>query len=75
MQIDGTIIAPGDPSAWKCPDDKCLIWIEFSDFRGLLIRGSGTINGQGKKWWDLECKENKRVRILRIWNIWKYEEK
>uniref|UniRef100_A0A7N2L034 Polygalacturonase n=1 Tax=Quercus lobata TaxID=97700 RepID=A0A7N2L034_QUELO len=40
VQIDGTIIAPGDPSAWKCPDDKCLIWIEFSDFKGLLIRGS-----------------------------------
>lgn len=50
MQIDGTIIAPSDPSAWKCPDDKCNIWIEFHDFKGLLIviRGSGTIDGQGQ---------------------------
>ncbi|KAL4653701.1 hypothetical protein ACB092_01G324400 [Castanea dentata] len=61
VQIDGTIIAPSDPSAWKCPDDKCDIWIEFHDFKGLLIRGSGTINGQGTKWWGLKCKQNKRV--------------
>ncbi|KAM4132851.1 hypothetical protein ACJW30_01G283500 [Castanea mollissima] len=44
VQIDGTIIAPSDPSAWKCPDDKCDIWIEFHDFKGLLIRGSGGSN-------------------------------
>ncbi|KAH7845988.1 hypothetical protein Vadar_008344 [Vaccinium darrowii] len=49
-QINGTLIAPG-PSQWKCKKNKCKEWITFDKLNNLHISGSGTINGQGKKWW------------------------
>ncbi|KAH7845399.1 hypothetical protein Vadar_001533 [Vaccinium darrowii] len=48
--INGTLIAPG-PSQWKCKKNKCKQWITFDKLNNLHISGSGTINGQGKKWW------------------------
>ncbi|XP_058188007.1 probable polygalacturonase At1g80170 [Rhododendron vialii] len=54
-QIDGTLIAPSDPSEWKCKDDKCSKWITFHNLNHLSISGSGTINGQGTQWWA--CKD------------------
>ncbi|KAH7845696.1 hypothetical protein Vadar_005008 [Vaccinium darrowii] len=52
--INGTLIAPG-PSQWKCKKNKCKQWITFDKLNNLHISGSGTINGEGKKWWG--CKE------------------
>ncbi|KAI8533863.1 hypothetical protein RHMOL_Rhmol10G0042600 [Rhododendron molle] len=52
--IDGTLIAPSDPSEWKCKDDTCSQWITFHNISNLFITGSGTINGQGTQWWA--CK-------------------
>ncbi|XP_059654375.1 probable polygalacturonase At1g80170 [Cornus florida] len=57
--IDGTIIAPSNPSEWKCEDDKyCRQWIHFLDLEGLYISGSGTINGNGDKWWGSYCEDS-----------------
>ncbi|KAH1092081.1 hypothetical protein J1N35_019338 [Gossypium stocksii] len=59
LQIDGRIIAPTRPSAWDC-EANCNHWIGFENFDGLHIQGSGTINGQGDKWWKLSCKDNEK---------------
>ncbi|KAI8533860.1 hypothetical protein RHMOL_Rhmol10G0042500 [Rhododendron molle] len=59
--IDGTLIAPSDPSEWKCKDDTCSQWITFHNINNLLISGSGTINGQGAQWWD--CKASVCVSL------------
>ncbi|KAA3456007.1 putative polygalacturonase isoform X1 [Gossypium australe] len=57
--IDGRIIAPTKPSAWDC-ETNCNHWIGFENFDGLHIQGSGTVNGQGDKWWKLSCKDNEK---------------
>ncbi|WRX21758.1 Glycoside hydrolase [Theobroma cacao] len=59
--INGTIIAPSNPSEWKCNDKNCHQWITFEHFDGLSIQGSGTINGQGTNWWTLSCEDNEEL--------------
>ncbi|CAK9155675.1 unnamed protein product [Ilex paraguariensis] len=54
VEINGNIIAPKDPSDWTC-HDGCREWIHFEHVDGLRVYGSGTINGQGQKWWDLNA--------------------
>ncbi|GMJ04193.1 hypothetical protein like AT1G70500 [Hibiscus trionum] len=56
FQIDGKLIAPSEPSAWECKRN-CHHWTGFKNLDGLSIQGSGTINGQGSKWWKLYCKD------------------
>ena len=63
VQIDGNIIAPSNPFAWKCNDQKCHQWITFENFDGLFIQGSGTINGQGKEWWNFSCKDDENEEV------------
>ncbi|KAK8664277.1 hypothetical protein V6N13_084075 [Hibiscus sabdariffa] len=60
FQIDGKIIAPSKPSAWECKPN-CDHWISFRKCDGLLIQGSGSINGQGSKWWRISCKNKKKA--------------
>ncbi|GAV61016.1 Glyco_hydro_28 domain-containing protein, partial [Cephalotus follicularis] len=57
IQIDGTIVAPGEPKNW----DRNLprIWLDFSMLKGVLFQGSGVIDGSGSKWWASSCKKNK----------------
>ncbi|KAG4196719.1 hypothetical protein ERO13_A06G189100v2 [Gossypium hirsutum] len=59
IQIDGILIAPSDPSSWKCNDANCNNWITFQHFDGLIIRGTGSLHGQGQKWWQMGCMQNK----------------
>ncbi|XP_040952159.1 polygalacturonase [Gossypium hirsutum] len=59
IQIDGILIAPSDPSSWKCNDANCNNWITFQHFDGLVIQGSGSLHGQGQKWWQMGCMQNK----------------
>ncbi|KAL4386074.1 hypothetical protein GQ457_09G006760 [Hibiscus cannabinus] len=63
FQIDGKIIAPSKPSAWECKPN-CDHWISFRKCDGLLIQGSGTINGQGSKWWRISCKNKKKGFVI-----------
>ncbi|XP_057982359.1 probable polygalacturonase At1g80170 [Malania oleifera] len=53
--INGNLIAPSEPSKWKCTKKKCPQWIAFAHMNGLYLQGSGIINGQGAKWWALSC--------------------
>ncbi|KAH0643775.1 hypothetical protein KY285_033077 [Solanum tuberosum] len=50
IQLSGSIVAPKDPEAWTGCENVC--WIYFTGVAGLFINGSGTINGNGQRWWD-----------------------
>ncbi|KAH1091392.1 hypothetical protein J1N35_018649 [Gossypium stocksii] len=58
-EIDGVLIAPSDPSSWKCKGTNCNNWITFQHFDGLIIQGTGSLHGQGQKWWQMGCIQNK----------------
>ncbi|KAG5254547.1 hypothetical protein OIU76_019710 [Salix suchowensis] len=49
FQLDGKIIAPTSPGAWK---SGLLQWIEFTKLNGITIQGKGVIDGQGSVWWN-----------------------
>ncbi|XP_020884760.1 exopolygalacturonase [Arabidopsis lyrata subsp. lyrata] len=52
--IDGTLLAPANPS-----DIKQDTWINFRYINNLSISGSGTLDGQGKQSWPLnDCHKN-----------------
>ncbi|KAH1063209.1 hypothetical protein J1N35_028196 [Gossypium stocksii] len=69
LSIDGILIAPCDPSSWKCNDKNCNNWITFQHFDGLIIQGTGSLHGQGQKWWQMSCIQNKSVAILDSKNV------
>ncbi|XP_059654744.1 polygalacturonase ADPG1-like [Cornus florida] len=54
FMISGKIVAPSSPSVWKGRDASQ--WLGFSGVSGLNVYGSGTIDGQGKGWWDQSCR-------------------
>ncbi|TXG61758.1 hypothetical protein EZV62_013121 [Acer yangbiense] len=49
VQILGKIVAPASIQAWKDCKSKCWLW--FNYVNGLIMRGSGTIDGRGSAWW------------------------
>lgn len=49
-------MAPTSPSIWGEGDPSQ--WLVFQDVTGLNIYGSGTIDGQGKVWWDQSCRDH-----------------
>ncbi|XP_059654742.1 polygalacturonase ADPG1-like [Cornus florida] len=54
FMILGKIVAPSSPSVWKGRDASQ--WLGFSGVSGLNVYGSGTIDEQGKGWWDQSCR-------------------
>ena len=48
LQLDGTIIAPTSPNAWK---SNLLWWMDFTKLVGITIQGKGKIDGSGSVWW------------------------
>uniref|UniRef100_A0ACD5W0B5 Uncharacterized protein n=1 Tax=Avena sativa TaxID=4498 RepID=A0ACD5W0B5_AVESA len=57
LQIDGTIVAPSDPTTW--PANGKRNWLVFYKAHGVSLSGAGLIDGKGQKWWDLTCKPHK----------------
>ncbi|XP_060206488.1 polygalacturonase-like [Lycium barbarum] len=53
IEINGNIVAPSEPSEWRCPSNRCDKWISFKHVNGLTVRGSGIISGHGHKWWGV----------------------
>ncbi|GFY96227.1 polygalacturonase ADPG2-like protein [Actinidia rufa] len=58
MQIYGTIEASDDRSDYS-KDGKH--WLVFDSVQNLRVEGGGTINGNGKIWWQNSCKTNKAL--------------
>ncbi|XWS20417.1 hypothetical protein CRYUN_Cryun31cG0099300 [Craigia yunnanensis] len=51
--ISGNIVAPNSKLAWEgYPINR---WLAFTNVNGLMIIGSGTINGRGSAWWPQPC--------------------
>lgn len=57
-QISGTIEASDDRSDYS-QDGRH--WLIFESVQNLLVEGGGTINGNGKIWWQNSCKINKAL--------------
>ncbi|XP_022871957.1 probable polygalacturonase At3g15720 [Olea europaea var. sylvestris] len=51
IKINGNIIAPSEPSVWRCENNNCHNWMDFRHVDNLSIRGNGVITGDGDKWW------------------------
>ncbi|XP_057808868.1 probable polygalacturonase At3g15720 [Salvia miltiorrhiza] len=66
LQIDGNLVAPAHPSTWKCDANLCHQWLYFHRVDGLTLRGRGTIDGRGHKWW--QNKHLNRPTVMEISN-------
>ncbi|TQD98082.1 hypothetical protein C1H46_016347 [Malus baccata] len=55
FQLDGKIIAPTSSGDWG---SGLLQWIEFTKLKGISIKGTGVIDGQGSVWWNDSPKYN-----------------
>nr|TKS11907.1 putative polygalacturonase [Populus alba] len=50
IQVAGNIVAPSTVAAWGgC---GILFWLCFSNVNGLVLDGSGHIDGRGSQWWN-----------------------
>nr|GLL24585.1 polygalacturonase-like [Ipomoea trifida] len=58
VQIYGSIEASDDRSDYS--DDRSH-WLKFSSVQNLMVEGDGTINGNGKIWWQNSCKVDKSL--------------
>eukprot|EP00048_Salpingoeca_helianthica_P021645 m.13509 g.13509 ORF g.13509 m.13509 type:complete len:525 (-) comp6198_c0_seq1:60-1634(-) len=55
LQIDGTLRALPDLKAWPTSppnSTSCLNFIDFSYLSNFTLTGHGSINGEGKAWWN-----------------------
>ncbi|RDX58481.1 hypothetical protein CR513_62201, partial [Mucuna pruriens] len=57
IQISGTLEASDDPSDYE---EDSIHWLVFDSIEKLFVYGGGTINGNGKIWWQNSCKRNKK---------------
>ncbi|XP_010551104.1 PREDICTED: polygalacturonase At1g48100 [Tarenaya hassleriana] len=58
FQVDGVVMTPDGPEEWPEADSKKQ-WLVFYRLDGFRLKGKGTIEGNGQKWWDLPCKPHR----------------
>lgn len=58
MKIDGVVTPPDGPESWP-EKDSHQQWLVFYRLDDMTLTGTGTIEGNGQKWWDLPCKPHK----------------
>jgi hypothetical protein len=51
LKIDGTLMAPDGPKAWKEKNGKLDSWVIFKSITGMSLQVSGLTDGRGEKWW------------------------
>ncbi|XP_019223377.1 PREDICTED: probable polygalacturonase At3g15720 [Nicotiana attenuata] len=57
IQVLGNITAPQNLTEWVgCENDS---WLYFTGISGLIINGTGQINGQGATWWNISGSAHK----------------
>ncbi|KAI4383575.1 hypothetical protein MLD38_009395 [Melastoma candidum] len=60
VHIDGELVAPEAPFEWEC--SHCYTWIAFDGVDGLVIQGSGSLDGRGAAWWrEWFCFETRDI--------------
>ncbi|KAJ6408234.1 hypothetical protein OIU84_011530 [Salix udensis] len=58
LQVNGVIEASDDLSDYK---EDGRHWLVFDRVQNLLVEGGGTIDGNGKIWWQNSCKVDKTL--------------
>ncbi|KAJ6816638.1 polygalacturonase [Iris pallida] len=58
FQVDGILMPPDGPDCWPKSDSDNQ-WLVFYRLDGMALRGGGTIEGNGEKWWNLPCKPHR----------------
>ncbi|XP_058076992.1 polygalacturonase At1g48100 [Magnolia sinica] len=58
FQVDGVLMPPDGPDCWPEGDSKHQ-WLVFYRLNGMTLRGTGVIEGNGEKWWNLPCKPHR----------------
>ncbi|KAI5446645.1 hypothetical protein KIW84_014475 [Lathyrus oleraceus] len=58
FQIDGTLMAPDGPECWPEEDSKNQ-WLVFYRLDQMTLNGTGIIEGNGERWWNLPCKPHR----------------
>ncbi|XVF20716.1 hypothetical protein REPUB_Repub12eG0027100 [Reevesia pubescens] len=53
LQVQGTVKAPADPSAFKKPD-----WVVFNKVEQFTMSGGGVFDGQGATIWGKGCSKS-----------------
>ncbi|WJZ94041.1 hypothetical protein VitviT2T_012934 [Vitis vinifera] len=61
VQIYGTLQASTDRSAYS---NDLTRWLVFENVQNLAVQGGGTINGNGKIWWENSCKVDDDLVIM-----------
>lgn len=57
-QVDGTLMPPDGPESWP-KADSLRQWLVFYRLDQMTLTGTGTIEGNGQKWWELPCKPHR----------------
>ncbi|XP_023547908.1 polygalacturonase At1g48100-like isoform X2 [Cucurbita pepo subsp. pepo] len=58
FKVDGTLMPPDGPESWLKTDSPRQ-WLVFYRLDQMTLTGSGTIEGNGQKWWELPCKPHR----------------
>ncbi|XP_057485237.1 polygalacturonase At1g48100 [Actinidia eriantha] len=58
FQVDGVLMPPDGPKCWPKSDSNKQ-WLVFYQLDQMTFTGSGTIEGNGEKWWELPCKPHR----------------
>ncbi|XVF11759.1 hypothetical protein REPUB_Repub08aG0055700 [Reevesia pubescens] len=61
LQVQGTVKAPADPSAFKKPD-----WVVFNKVEQFTMSGGGVFDGQGAAVWGKGCSKSEYCATLPI---------
>ncbi|KAH6808570.1 Pectin lyase-like superfamily protein [Perilla frutescens var. frutescens] len=68
LQVDGVLMPPDGPDCWP-ESDSHQQWLVFYRLDDMTLTGTGTIEGNGQKWWDLPCKPHKLIRFFMSNNL------
>ncbi|PQM34054.1 polygalacturonase [Prunus yedoensis var. nudiflora] len=68
FQVDGILMPPEGPQTWPKGDSQKQ-WLVFYRLEQMTFTGSGTIEGNGQKWWALPCKPHRLIRFFMSNNL------
>ncbi|KAL3338684.1 hypothetical protein AABB24_027684, partial [Solanum stoloniferum] len=58
FRVNGVLMTPEGPDCWP-KKDSTRQWIVFYKLDNMTFTGTGTIEGNGEKWWELPCKPHR----------------
>nr|XP_016481067.1 PREDICTED: polygalacturonase At1g48100-like [Nicotiana tabacum] len=58
FQVNGILMPPDGPDCWPKKDSNKQ-WLVFYRLDNMTFTSTGTIEGNGEKWWELPCKPHR----------------